>query len=76
MYGIVFGCRQRGLGPVSYTHLHNLSFRRDVFINLYDFTVLYQNIGQLVQSTARIDNPASLNPVSYTHLDVYKRQDL
>ena len=68
----VFSCHSRRLQllylyslsymPVSYTHLRQELYHR--------FTV-----GKLMTSApARLYDTDSMEPVSYTHLDVYKRQ--
>ena len=52
---------QLNVGPVSYTHLED-------FTGTYDCIAFHTDCGSTVKS-----EPAE--PVSYTHLDVYKRQE-
>ena len=56
-----------GLAPVSYTHL---------YIHLYhcDYLNVIASYIQLLSASSSFFTNVSLRAVSYTHLDVYKRQ--
>ena len=58
------GSLYRYLCPVSYTHLKNAEFAEK-----------YLKKGLKILVSGRIQTGSYVNPVSYTHLDVYKRQD-
>ena len=64
----------RDIGPVSYTHLVFLL----ISINL-DVLIYYSAMKSTLKTLKLLADPTRLriiNAVSYTHLDVYKRQHL
>ena len=58
------------VGPVSYTHLHGVLSRGDAAIGRHTLAARGGRVGFELPDLHR------LLPVSYTHLDVYKRQQL
>ena len=65
--------------PVSYTHLAGHP-KKEALAALYDFQIFHHeaviefHAGKAHQIFHRFDDPHAYIPVSYTHLDVYKRQ--
>ena len=51
-------------------------YKRQVIFRMYNEGMAYRFCGNLPEQDSLIvvDEEASFNPVSYTHLDVYKRQ--
>ena len=66
--------------PVSYTHLNNNTRVVDCFFNPAgesDFSSVAATHSALIDQVVEVDEELMalyLEPVSYTHLDVYKRQ--
>ena len=67
-------CAVAACDAVSYTHLQTGSIHDLVLIRFADVLLMQSELEEDVSGINRVRSRAGLEPVSYTHLDVYKRQ--
>ena len=67
--------KKQGRTSVSYTHL-DVRFAEHSGIDAYALTRAIVKRGILMQKNAGGGSTITQQPVSYTHLDVYKRQEI